>query len=53
LADLPGREMLLAQLAGGFAAPLTKFAGLLQALPRNFAFALSALIDKQSEKQEA
>ncbi len=53
LADLPGREVLLAQLAGGLAAPLSKFAGLLQALPRNFACALSALIEKQSEKQEA
>ena len=45
LADLPSRDVLLAQLAGGFSAPLVKFAGLLQALPRNFAYGLQALID--------
>ena len=59
LADLPSREVLLAQLAGGFQAPLVKFAGLLQALPRNFAYGLKALIDTrtgdshQSETEEA
>ena len=36
---------LLAQLAGAFQAPLVKLAGLLQALPRNFAYGLKALID--------
>ncbi|MBA3655223.1 MAG: 50S ribosomal protein L10 [Actinobacteria bacterium] len=45
LADLPSREVLLARIAGGLAAPLQKFAGLLQALPRNFAYGLKALID--------
>lgn len=47
LADLPSREVLLAQLAGAIAAPLRQFAGLLQALPRNLAYGLSALIDQQ------
>ena len=28
---------------------MVKMAGLLQALPRNFAYGLSALIDKQTE----
>ena len=46
LADLPSREVLLARLAGGLAAPLQKMAGLLQALPRNFAYGLKALIDQ-------
>jgi large subunit ribosomal protein L10 len=46
LAELPPREMILARLAGAFAAPMQQFAGLLQALPRNFAYGLSALIDK-------
>ena len=46
LADLPSREVLLAKIAGGLAAPMQKFAGLLQALPQNFAYALSALIAK-------
>jgi large subunit ribosomal protein L10 len=48
LADLPSREELLARLAGAFQAPLVKTAGLLQALPRNFAYGLSALIDQRS-----
>ncbi len=48
LADLPSREVLLAQLAGAFQAPMTKMAGLLQALPRNFAYGLKALIDQRA-----
>ena len=47
LADLPSREVLLARLAGAIAAPLQQFAGLLQALPRNLAYGLSALVDQQ------
>ncbi|MBV8162362.1 MAG: 50S ribosomal protein L10 [Acidimicrobiia bacterium] len=47
LAELPSREQLLAQLAGAIAAPLQQMAGLLQALPLNFAYALRALADKQ------
>jgi large subunit ribosomal protein L10 len=46
LADLPPREVLLARLAGALQAPLAQFAGLLAALPRNFAYGLKALIDK-------
>jgi len=45
LADLPSREVLLAQFAGALQAPLVKTAGLLQALPRNFAYGLKALIE--------
>jgi len=47
LASLPSREELLAQIAGAFQAPLVKTAGLLSALPRNFAYGLSALIQQQ------
>jgi large subunit ribosomal protein L10 len=47
LADLPPRDVLLAQLAGAIAAPLRQFAGLLQALPRNLAYGLSALLDER------
>ena len=47
LADLPSREVLLARIAGGLAAPMQQFAGLLQALPRNLAYGLKALIDQQ------
>ena len=46
LADIEPREVLLAKLAGLMAAPMTQFAGLLQALPRNFAYGLKALIDQ-------
>jgi large subunit ribosomal protein L10 len=49
LADLPSREQLLAQLAGALQAPLVKTAGLLQALPRNFAYGLKALIEQQEQ----
>jgi large subunit ribosomal protein L10 len=48
LAELPSREELLARFAGALQAPLVKTAGLLQALPRNFAYGLAALIDKQA-----
>ena len=46
LAELAPREELLAKLAGLMAAPLQQFAGLLQAVPRDFAYGLSALIDQ-------
>ncbi len=46
LADLPSREVLLAQIAGLLAAPMSGFASLLQALPRNFAYGLKALVDQ-------
>ena len=46
LAEVAPREELLAKLAGGMAAPMQQFAGLLQAMPRNFAYGLRALIDQ-------
>ncbi len=46
LADIPPRPVLLSQLAGGLAAPLAQFAGLVQAVPRSFAYGLKAVIDK-------
>lgn len=48
LADLPPRDVLLAKFAGALQAPLVKTAGLLQALPRNFAYGLSAYIDQRA-----
>jgi len=47
LADLPSRDVLLAQIAGVFAAPMRQFAGLLKALPQSLAYGLSALIDQR------
>src|SRR6266576_3299451 len=49
LADVPPREQLLARLAGGFQAPLTKAAGLFQAFTRNFAYGIKAYIDQRAE----
>jgi large subunit ribosomal protein L10 len=49
LAELPSREVLLAQFAGALQAPLVKTAGLLQALPRSFAYGLKALIDQREQ----
>ena len=45
LSKIAPREELLARLAGGIAAPLREFASLLNAIPQNFAYALSALIE--------
>lgn len=46
LADVAPREELLARLAGGLAAPMQRFASLLSAVPRDFAYGLAALIDQ-------
>lgn len=46
LAELPSRDVLLAQIAGLLQAPLADFVGLLDAVPRDFSYALQALIDK-------
>ena len=53
LADIPPREQLLAMLAGGFQAPLTKAAGLFQAFTRNFAYGVKALIDQRGAAESA
>jgi large subunit ribosomal protein L10 len=52
LAEIPPREVLLARLAGALAAPLAQMAGLLQALPRNLAYGLKALIDQRGGAPE-
>lgn len=48
LADLPSKEVLLGRIAGALLAPIQRMAGLLQALPQNFAHGLSALIEARS-----
>ncbi len=53
LADMPSREQVLAQIAGLLEAPLSQVAGLLDAVPRNFAYAVQALIDRQGGEPEA
>jgi large subunit ribosomal protein L10 len=53
LADVPPRDELLARMAGGFQAPLTKAAGLFQAFTRNFAYGLKAYIDQRPAEAAA
>ena len=52
LADLPSREVLLAQVLGGIQAPLQGVAGVLNGLLASFAYALDARIN-QLESAEA
>jgi large subunit ribosomal protein L10 len=47
LADLPSRDVLLAQFAGLLASPLRTMAGLLKAVPQNFAYGLAALLESK------
>ena len=51
LAELPSREVLLAQVAGALAAPMQRFAALLAAVPQKMAYGLSALIDARGGVQ--
>lgn len=53
LADLPPREVVLARLAGALASPMQTFAGLLAAVPRNFAYGLKALLEKRGGAEVA
>ena len=46
LADVAPREVLLARLAGGMAAPMQQLAGLIKAVPQSFAYGLAALIEQ-------
>jgi large subunit ribosomal protein L10 len=52
LADVAPREELLARLAGAFSAPLAQLAGLFAAVPRNFAYGLSALLEQRGGAPE-
>jgi large subunit ribosomal protein L10 len=53
LAELPSREVMLAQIAGMFQQPLTKAAGLFQAFTRNLAYGVQALINQRVAAGEA
>jgi len=50
LADLPSRDVLLAQIAATLGAPMTRMAGLLAALPRNAATMFQQLLEKKEEE---
>lgn len=49
LAKLPGREVLLGQVVGAMAAPMSSFAGAMTALLRNFAGVVDAYAKKRAE----
>ena len=53
LAQLPGRNVLLAQVAGSIAAPMATVAGLFDAPLRDMAGLLAALVEKGSSTAEA
>lgn len=53
LATLPGREVLLGQLAGGFASPLSTMASLLAAPLRDLHSCLSQLAEQRGGSAEA
>jgi large subunit ribosomal protein L10 len=53
LATLPPREVLLAQLAGGMAAPLATMASLLAAPLRNLGYALAQVADAKAKAEAA
>lgn len=53
LAEVAPREELLARIAGAFQGPLVKAAGLFQAIPRNLAYGLKALIELRVANGEA
>jgi large subunit ribosomal protein L10 len=48
LADLPSKEVLVAQVLGGLNAPITGFVNVLQANIRNLVYALDAIREKKS-----
>ncbi|MBZ2175224.1 50S ribosomal protein L10 [Schnuerera sp. xch1] len=52
LANLPSKEVLIAQTLGGLNAPISGFANVLQGTIRNLIYALNAVKEKQ-EAQEA
>jgi large subunit ribosomal protein L10 len=53
LADLPSRDVLLSQFAGALASPMRTLASLMKAVPQNFAYGLSALVDAKGGPQAA
>lgn len=49
LAKLPPKEVLIAQVLGGFQAPISGFANVLQGTIRNLVYALNAIAEKEGE----
>ncbi len=49
LADLPSREVLIAQVLGGLNGPISGFANVLQGNIRNLVYALNAIAEKKEQ----
>lgn len=47
LADMPSREELLSKTLGAFMSPMTSFASVLNALPRNLVYVVEAIREKK------
>ena len=52
LASIDSRDILLAKIAGGFNAPVSKLAGTLKAVLNKSGFAFKALIEKKESTGE-
>jgi len=52
LASLPGREVLLGQLAGGIVSPLSSMASLFSAPLRNLGYALQQVADQKAQQAQ-
>ena len=52
LASIDSRDVLLAKIAGGFNAPVTKLAGTLKGVLNKSGFAFKALIEKKESTGE-
>jgi large subunit ribosomal protein L10 len=50
MAGMPGRKELLGMLVNGLAAPMAKFAGTLNAVLLNFAYAMNSLKEKKEKE---
>ena len=49
LAAMPSKEELIAKMLGSMQAPLTKFVGVLNAMPRSLVIALNAIAEKKAQ----
>ena len=49
LAAMPSKEQLIAKMLGSLQSPITKFAGVLSAMPRSLVIALNAVAEKKAQ----
>ena len=49
LAEMPSKEQLVAKMLGSLQAPISKFVGVLSAIPRSLVIALNAISEKKAQ----